>query len=109
MFKNFNYILFSLLLITLTHNTYGFDLKSLTDKIQKDLGNKLQTPKGNNNSNPLGGMLKGLNKNNINSGAIGSNISTANSSNNQNAKRVDVSEPVACRESFSRKRNADKN
>ncbi len=89
MFKNFNYILFSLLFITLTHNTYGFDLKSLTDKIQKDLGNKLQTPKGNNNSNPLGGMLKGLNKNNITSGAPSSNITTANSSNNQkNAKRV---------------------
>ena len=52
--------------ICFCYKTYAFDLKSLTDKIQKDIGNKLQIPKGGNssgNSNPLGGMLKNLNKN----------------------------------------------
>jgi len=45
-------------------NAYSFDLKSLTDKIQKDIGNKLQVPKGGSNSgnsNPLGGLMKNLN------------------------------------------------
>ena len=75
----------------LCFNAYGFDLKSLTDKIQKDLGDKLQVPKGNNSNNPLGGMLKNLNQNNknLNSSAIGTNVSSINTSNNQiNAKRV---------------------
>ena len=56
--------IFLLIIITLgiNQNSNAFDLKSLTDKMQKDLGKKLQTPKGNN-SNPLGGMLKGLNQN----------------------------------------------
>ena len=44
----------------------AFDLKSLTDKIQKDIGNKLQVPKGGSNSgnsNPLGDLMKNLNTN----------------------------------------------
>ena len=91
MFKKFKYLFISFLFSILCFNAYGFDLKSLTDKIQKDLGDKIQVPKGNNTNNPLGGMLNNLNQNNknLNSGAIGSNVSSINTSNNQtNAKRV---------------------
>ena len=59
-------IIASFFSICFCYKTYAFDLKSLTDKIQKDIGNKLQVPNGGNssgNSNPLGGMLKNLNKN----------------------------------------------
>ena len=51
--------------VIIGQNAYSFDLKSLTDKIQKDIGNKLQVPKGGSNSgnnNPLGGLMKNLNK-----------------------------------------------
>ena len=68
-----------------SHNAFSFDLKSLTDKLQKDLGNKLQVPKGGNNSgnsNPLGGMLKNLNKNKGGGSALNlGNMSQASSSN----------------------------
>ena len=77
--------IFLLIIITLgiNQNSNAFDLKSLTDKMQKDLGKKLQTPKGNN-SNSLGGMLKGLNQNkgsNVGSAlALGGNTPNKNSS-----------------------------
>ena len=91
MFKMLKFLFISFSFSILCFNAYGFDLKSLTDKIQKDLGDKLQVPKGNNSNNPLGGMLKNLNQNNknLNSSAIGTNVSSINTSNNQvNAKRV---------------------
>ena len=59
-FKNFFYI-FSVL--AMSQNAHAFDLKALTDKIQKDVGGKLNIPQTNSGANPLGGMLKGLNKN----------------------------------------------
>ena len=62
MSKFYKIFLISILTLGINQSANAFDLKSLTDKIQKDLGNKLQAPKGNN-SNPLGGMLKGLNQN----------------------------------------------
>ena len=58
--KNFFYIF---LVLAISKNVYAFDLKSLTDKIQKDVGEKLKVPQTNSGSNPLGGMLKGLNQN----------------------------------------------
>ena len=91
MFKKVKILFISFSFSILCFNAYGFDLKSLTDKIQKDLGDKLQVPKGNNNNNPLGGMLKNLNQNNknLNSNAIGTNVGSINTSNKQmNAKRV---------------------
>ena len=64
---------------SLANHANAFDLKSLTDKIQKDIGNKLQVPKGGSNSggnNPLGGLMKNLN----NKG--GSSISLGNMAQN---------------------------
>ena len=58
--KNFFYVF---LVLAISKNVYAFDLKSLTDKIQKDVGEKLKIPQTNSGSNPLGGMLKGLNQN----------------------------------------------
>ena len=58
--KNFFYIF---LVLTISKNVHDFDLKELTDKIQKDVGEKLKIPQTNSGSNPLGGMLKGLNQN----------------------------------------------
>ena len=58
--KNFFYVF---LVLAISKNVYAFDLKSLTDKIQKDVGEKLKIPQKNSGSNPLGGMLKGLNQN----------------------------------------------
>ena len=58
--KNFFYVS---LVLAISKNVYAFDLKSLTDKIQKDVGEKLKIPQTNSGSNPLGGMLKGLNQN----------------------------------------------
>ena len=67
------------LTLGLTQNAYAFDLKSLTDKIQKDIGGKLNVP-NNTGSNPLGGMLKGLsqNKGNISANTVESNSSSSN-------------------------------
>ena len=41
------YIIFLFIIATLGINqsAYAFDLKSLTDKLQKDIGSKIQTPK----------------------------------------------------------------
>jgi hypothetical protein len=58
--KNFFYIF---LVLAISKNANAFDLKALTDKIQKDVGGKLNIPQNNSGSNPLGGMLKGLNQN----------------------------------------------
>ena len=59
--KNFFYIF---LVLAISKNAHAFDLKALTDKIQKDVGEKLNVPQNNSGSNPLGNMLKGLNQNN---------------------------------------------
>jgi hypothetical protein len=59
--------------IVCSQSANSFDLKSLTDKLQKDLGNKLQIPKSGSNSgssNPLGGLMKNLNTNKA--GSMGS-------------------------------------
>ena len=48
MFKMLKFLFINFSFLILCFNAYGFDLKSLTDKIQKDLGDKLQVPKGNN-------------------------------------------------------------
>ena len=58
--KNFFYVF---LVLAISKNVYAFDLKSLTDKIQKDVGEKLKIPQTNSGSNLLGGMLKGPNQN----------------------------------------------
>ena len=61
--------------ISFSYNTQAFDLKSLTDKLQKDIGSKLQIPKGEksgNNSNPLGNLLKNSKSNTIGTTSIGS-------------------------------------
>ena len=55
--KNFFYIF---LVLAISKNVHAFDLKALTDKIQKDVGEKLKIPQTNSGSNPLGGMLKGI-------------------------------------------------
>ncbi len=73
----------------------AFDLKSLTDKIQKDLGDKLQIPKGDSSSgssNPLGGLLKNLNKNqggsSLNMGNMNVNNQSSSSSGIKTAEAV---------------------
>jgi hypothetical protein len=72
----FNYLKSFLTLtffIVCSQSANSFDLKSLTDKLQKDLGNKLQIPKSGSNSgssNPLGGLMKNLNTNKA--GSMGS-------------------------------------
>ena len=65
MLKIYKIGLLSILLIGLNQHVNAFDLKSLTDKIQKDISGNLNLP-NNNGANPLGGMLKGLNQNNTN-------------------------------------------
>ena len=83
-------IITSFFSICFCYKTYAFDLKSLTDKIQKDIGNKLQVPNGGNssgNSNPLGGMLKNLNKNKGGGSSLNlGNMSQASSSGTGNKK-----------------------
>ena len=90
MLKFYRVFIFTIVTFVLNQSVYAFDLKSLTDKIQKDVGSKLQIPKGNN-SNPLGGMLKGLNQNKGgNEGsslALGGNTSN-NTSNTKLAKSI---------------------
>ena len=84
--KNFFYIF---LVLAISKNVYAFDLKSLTDKIQKDVGEKLKIPQTNSGSNPLGGMLKGLNQNksSTNMNTSGQSISGTNS-NTKLAKQM---------------------
>ena len=87
--------LLSILLIGLNQNVNAFDLKSLTDKIQKDIGGKLNVPNSSGGnplggnlsipnasggSNPLGGMIKGMGQNNT---AINTSGTNANTGNNQ--------------------------
>ncbi len=83
MLKFYRVFLLTIATLGINQSAYSFDLKSLTDKIQKDIGGKVQIPKGNNN-NPLGGMLKGLNQNkgsNVGSAlALGGNTPNKNSS-----------------------------
>jgi hypothetical protein len=63
MLKYIKYFFYILSVLAISQNTHAFDLKALTDKIQKDVGGKLNLPQTNSGSNPLGGMLKGLNQN----------------------------------------------
>ena len=79
MFKIYKIGLLSFLLIGLNQNVNAFDLKSLTDKIQKDIGGKLNVP-NSSGGNPLGGMLKGMGQNNT---AINTSGTNANIGNNQ--------------------------
>ena len=74
----------------ISNSAHAFDLKSLSDKLQKDLGNKLKAPQSGG-SNPLGGMLKGLNQNKMNTPNTfaGGNTNLASSNGSQNnAKRL---------------------
>ena len=63
MLKCFKYFFYIFSVLAMSQNAHAFDLKALTDKIQKDVGGKLNIPQTNSGSNPLGGMLKGLNQN----------------------------------------------
>jgi hypothetical protein len=63
MLKYFKYFFYIYSVLAISQNAHAFDLKALTDKIQKDVGGKLNIPQTNSGSNPLGGMLKGLNQN----------------------------------------------
>nr|BDD44634.1 hypothetical protein 9 [bacterium] len=63
MLKSIKYFFYIFSVLAISQNAHAFDLKALTDKIQKDVGGKLNLPKNNSGSNPLGGMLKGLNQN----------------------------------------------
>ena len=64
MLKCIKYFFYIFSVLAISQNANAFDLKALTDKIQKDVGGKLNLPQSNSGSNPLGGMLKGLNQNN---------------------------------------------
>ena len=90
-------IFIAILLTTNSKMIYAFDLKSLTDKIQKDIGSKLQVPKGgpsSGNSNPLGGLLNNLNTNNSGSSSSNmSNISQSSSSSGETKLAKGVCEP----------------
>ncbi len=86
---NFNKLCFLIFLFMgLNQNAHAFDLKALTDKIQKDIGSKLKVP-NSSSSNPLGGMLKGLNQNkgNVSTKSIGAN-SNNSSGNKKLAKGI---------------------
>jgi len=63
MLKSIKYFFYIFSVLAISQNAHAFDLKALTDKIQKDVGGKLNIPQTNSGSNPLGGMLKGLNQN----------------------------------------------
>ena len=63
MLKSIKYFFYIFTVLAISQNANAFDLKALTDKIQKDVGGKLNIPQTNSGSNPLGGMLKGLNQN----------------------------------------------
>ena len=71
MYKFFKSSLLLVVILGLNQNAYAFDLKSLTDKIQKEL-----TVPNNSGSNSLGGMLKSLNqkKSNTSSSNITSGV-----------------------------------
>ena len=82
--------------ICFCYKTYAFDLKSLTDKLQKDLGNKLQIPKGDTNSgnnNPLDGMMKNLNTNKGGSSINMGNMSQSSSGGGDIKRAKAVCEP----------------
>ena len=87
MLKCFKYFFYIFSVLAISENTHAFDLKALTDKIQKDVGGKLNIPQTNSGSNPLGGMLKGLNQNKGSSmmGTTGQSMS-GTSSNTKLAK-----------------------
>ena len=84
MFNIYKIIFFIFILFGINHNVNAFDLKSLTEKIQKDIGTKLTVP-NSGGSNPLGGMLKGLNQNKNNPST---NLTTGNSSNSGGSTKL---------------------
>jgi hypothetical protein len=77
-------LFFVLIFLGVNHNVNAFDLKSLTEKIQKDIGSKLAVP-DSGGSNPLGGMLKGLNQNKSNPST---NLTTGNSTNSAGSTKL---------------------
>jgi hypothetical protein len=79
MLKCFKYFFYIFTTLTIFQNAHAFDLKALTDKIQKDIGGKVNTP-NSGGSNPLGGLLKGLNQNN-------SSISTNTGNSNMSSSK----------------------
>jgi len=82
MLKLYTISVLSIILFSFTNNTLAFDLKSLTDKIQKDIGSKLNIPNTSSSStNPLGGMLKGTNQNNNKIQSSSTNVSRAKNNN----------------------------
>jgi hypothetical protein len=87
MLKCIKYFFYIFSVLAMSQNAHAFDLKALTDKIQKDVGGKLNIPQTNSGSNPLGGMLKGLNQNKGSSmmGTTGQSMS-GTSSNTKLAK-----------------------
>ena len=81
MLKSLKYFFYIFSVLAMSQNAHAFDLKALKDKIQKDVGGKLNIPQTNSGSNPLGGMLKGLNQNKGSAmmNTTGQNISGGNS------------------------------
>jgi hypothetical protein len=77
MLKCIKYFFYIFSVLAMSQNAHAFDLKALTDKIQKDIGSQLNVP-NSGGSNPLGGLLKGLNQNNTNNS---NNISSSNMPN----------------------------
>jgi hypothetical protein len=84
MFNIYKILFFVFILFSTNQNVNAFDLKSLTEKIQKDIGSKLAVP-DSGGSNPLGGMLKGLNQNKSNPST---NLTTGNSSNSGGSTKL---------------------
>ncbi len=82
--KNFFYIF---LVLAISKNAHAFDLKALTDKIQKDVGGKLNVPQNNSGSNPLGNMLKGLNQKNAGINMQNTKKGTPNNSSSKKLAR----------------------
>ena len=87
MLKCIKYFVYIFSVLAMSQNAHAFDLKALTDKIQKDVGGKLNIPQTNSGSNSLGGMLKGLNQNksSTNMNTSGQSMSGTNS----NTKRAE--------------------
>ena len=92
MIKLLKLLSLSIALLSFNFSANGFDLKSLTDKLQKDLSNTLQIPKnGTNsgNSNPLGSLMKNFNTSQGGSmGNMSTNSQSTGSSDIQIAKSV---------------------
>ena len=84
--------------ISINSGSFAFDLKKLQQKLEKNL-KQIQKPKSSSGStsNPLGGLLKNLNKKGLGTGVAGtaavagsssSSAKSTQSNGNSNAKRV---------------------